>query len=163
MEADTANAVPITRNQRQSIWRAFWLALGLFLVACLFPALTFQKGGQPADAWPGWGALLLGWLGLFVGVFAWLANPLLLLSWILLLCGRIRAARVCSLLAILVASSMIALWGMELPGDEGGVTKMQISGIGLGCYLWWACLLQTLGIAWWAVPVRQRDMGVELE
>jgi hypothetical protein len=52
----------------------------IYAAACCSPALHFdnyypgQSAPQSSDTWFGWTALLLGWLGFFVGSVAWLAN-----------------------------------------------------------------------------------------
>jgi len=72
-------------NYRDSILKRFpkifvFLAIGLFVFSltqdCYYTNEHVQSGLD------GWELLLIGWLGMFYGYFAWLANPVLLISWI---------------------------------------------------------------------------------
>lgn len=68
-------------------WRALALVLGLgWAVSLALPVGSF--GGSEGEIWYGWVVLLLGWLGFFLGQFAWIANFLFAAALILLVRGR---------------------------------------------------------------------------
>ena len=77
-------------------------------------------------------------MGIFYGVLAWLANPLLLLSWILCLTDELRAAFIASAAALLLAMSFLlhsTIVASEAPTYEA------VTGYGLGYWLWLASML----------------------
>lgn len=78
--------------------------------------------------------LLIGWLGVFEGIVAWLANPALLLAWIFTLSRKRRVeAVICSLAALGLALSFLSV--KEMDRDEAGHHAKIIS-YGLGYWLW---------------------------
>ncbi len=86
------------------------VALGLsvaFFAACLF-AGGYTTAIKPVDGGAvGWVLLLTGWMGVFYGYYAWLANPVLLLVWLLTL-GRARPpALAASVLALALMLSFL--------------------------------------------------------
>ena len=110
----------------------------LVFLASLTQDAYYLAGDNP-DAWAtSWGVLLVGWMGIFYGVFAWLANPLLLLSWILCLRGELRAALIISAAAVLFALSFLlhsTIVASEAP------TYRAVTGYGVGYWLWLASML----------------------
>ncbi len=79
--------------------------------------------------------LLIGWLGVTQGVIAWLANPLLVVGWVLLGSRQQRAATLCAAAATLCAASFLLC--KTILTDEGG-NHSRIVGYGLGYWLWLA-------------------------
>jgi hypothetical protein len=79
--------------------------------------LDSDDGQNP---WPGLGLLVMGWLGLFTGVVAWLANPALAAAWILILFARRfdKSAVLAALCAVGLALSF--LLHRTLIRDEAG-------------------------------------------
>lgn len=76
--------------------------------------------------------LLIGWVGVFGGIVAWLANPALLLAWIFTFSRYRRVeAIVCSVAALGLALSFLAV--KEIPGDNGSA---KIISYALGYWLW---------------------------
>lgn len=106
----------------------------LYLVACATPALVFS--GRGTVTWFGFEALAMGWLGIFFSQFAWLANPLLPFAWLLVLFRRWTGAVVTTAVALLVAATTFMLYGAEIPGDEGGVTKLYFEYPHVGFAFW---------------------------
>lgn len=129
-------------GQRGDLW--LWLSLILFGLALMTPALFFKA----KDSMPGFVALLIGWLGLFVGQFAWFANLFWGLGLLLLLLGRPKGAIVVIAVGLLIGLHTFALIGEELPGDEGGVTRTIVSSAGPGTYLWLSSFLTLLIASW---------------
>lgn len=96
--------------------------------------------GRAADAGPlGFVLLLIGWLGLSESI-AWLANPLLLTSWILVRTERYVAAAIFAALAI---ASMLSFLGVNVTlVDEGG-GRASVNRVGLGYWLWLSSALSS--------------------
>lgn len=68
-------------------WRTISIILGLAWTASLaLPVATFGDG--QGELWYGWTVLLLGWLGFFLGQFAWIANFLFAAALVMLVRGR---------------------------------------------------------------------------
>ena len=91
----------------------------------------------------------LGLMALLLGVFgmniSWLANPCLLLSLIHLKRDNIKKALIFSLLSVAFGFSF--LFYDEIIANEGG-TKKEITGYGLGYWLWLSSLIiNCIGIA----------------
>lgn len=99
-------------------------------VSLLLPAITLGSFSVP-----GWQFLMQGWKGLTslnVGGLSWLANPLLVVSWLAFTFPRYRlVAPVCAGLALLAALTSF-LFNL-LGGAEAGLL---ISAYDVGFYLW---------------------------
>lgn len=88
-------------------------------------------------------AFLLGWVNMLEAGIAWLANPILLLSWILLFNRRIKASLVLGIVALLFSLSFLLF--DEVVANEGG-GKREIVGYGRGYWLWVSsCVVNLLG------------------
>ena len=76
--------------------------------------LDYCKGWDApmASSYYGWETLLMGMLSVFLGVFAWLANPLILMAVLLSVFGQRLAAMILSVLAIAVGLQSYALDGV---------------------------------------------------
>jgi hypothetical protein len=106
------------------------VALALGLLALALPAVAMGHGTRCAvpDWASGWMLLVTGPLGLMVGQFGWLANPLMLLAAIF---KRIELAAIAVGLIVLTAITFTSL-----PTDNGTST---MCGFGPGFYVWLAC------------------------
>ena len=114
-----------------------WISLALYVI-CLTQDGYYIDGADP-EAWsPAYGLLFIGWIGIFAGMFAWLANPLLFASWFLLATSRHRAAFFVSLGALLFAMSF--LLHSEVI-SSAAPTYSRIIGYGMGYWLWIASAL----------------------
>ena len=110
----------------------------LLFLASLTQDAYYLAGDDPESSSASWLLLLVGWMGLFYGVFAWVANPLLVLSWILCLMGELRAASIVSAAAVLFALSFLlhsTIVASEAP------TYKAVTGYGVGYWLWLASML----------------------
>src|SRR5262249_11095543 len=102
------------------------VSLFLFVLACCLPALEFRNSDKPNDTMLGLRALVVGWSGIFAGVYAWYANPFWLASMTLLFFRRSIPATILAAIAVALAATTFGVVGRELPGDEGNVTRTTV-------------------------------------
>ena len=112
----------------------------LFVIACCIPALEFRSTNNPHDVMWGANALVVGWSGIFAGVFAWYANPVWLLGLLLGVLRKPILVVVVGVIAVFIASTTFLVIGRELPGDESNVTRTTVVRLLPGCYLWMASM-----------------------
>jgi hypothetical protein len=126
-------------------------ALLLYAASLLTPALQFDgvENGV-AHVMKGYEVALLGWQGIFVANFGWVANLIFFVSLPLVWMGSWRPAVVFAGLALLIALQSLVLLGRTLPGDEGGVTHMVLSRLHPGFYLWMGAIVLALAGSLWA-------------
>jgi len=126
----------------------------VYLVACCCPALTFDKvypgnsTAQSSDVWFGWTALILGWLGILVGSVAWLANFILGLTLIFLLCGLRWATLISSAVTVLLSLDFFQIFWANIPADEGGVGRAVLRPPEIGVWFWFASIAAAFIGAW---------------
>jgi hypothetical protein len=92
----------------------------------------------------GWELLISGWLGVFdanpLMLFIWLANPIIVVTWILYLRGRWSAAWTFSLFALGVTLSFLLVGSVLGPGPEGvnvaDFEMREIISYGMGYWPW---------------------------
>lgn len=108
-------------------------SLAIFAASLFFPALLFE------DAPPVMGGEVLGWgwWGFLTGNFAWLANPIFLLSLFLLSKRKIGLARLTTAGAVLLGLQSYA--AHEWWFNEGAGTP--IIGLGTAFYIWMSSLV----------------------
>lgn len=107
----------------------------LVFVACLLLPGFYVGDTQRENL--GLSLLLTGWLGLFAGHFAWLANPLFLIA-ILRQNRKPGQAAVFALIGFLVALEFLVHKRILI--DGGGGTE-RITGVGWGYVLWLSSFL----------------------
>jgi hypothetical protein len=96
----------------------------IYLVACCCPALTFDNyysgntAPQSTETWFGWTTLLLGWLGILVGSVAWLANFVLGLTLIFLMCGLRWATLISSAVTFLLSLDFSPIFSANIPATK---------------------------------------------
>jgi hypothetical protein len=116
----------------------------LWAVSLLLPVAIM--GAAKDNVFPGWGILMMGWLGVLVLQFGWFANPVFVAALVLLATSKRRtgwATLVSVLLACLIAD---ALTWHEMYGDNGSVP---IQAFGAGYYLWLATMIgAAVTLAW---------------
>ncbi|MBJ9976260.1 hypothetical protein IAE35_20780 [Pseudomonas sp. S75] len=130
----------------------FYLALSLllYLLALFFDgALMGASRHMPALQ-----MLLYGPWGVAFGLYAWFANPLLALA--------ILAHRRLRWLALLAGAAALYLalgsLGIERLPDNRSYAFHDVTGFGVGFYLWLAAILTfCAGQAWWCFKVRRSD------
>ena len=110
------------------------ISMGTFLMSLTQTAFMIDKSDSDSGSMHSLLALLTGWLALFSSPAgtAWVANPLLVLSWFFI-SRNIRKALIASILAT-AASASFLLFG-EIISDEAGHTS-EIIGYGSGYWLW---------------------------
>jgi len=141
----------LTIYQRSAVTAVILL---IYLVACCCPALTFDNyysgnsTPQSTDTWFGWTALLLGWLGIAVGSVAWLANFVLGLTLIFLMCGLRWATLISSAVTVLVSLDFFPIFSARIPADEGGVGRAVLRQPEIGVWLWFASIAAAFVGAW---------------
>ncbi|WP_073553053.1 hypothetical protein [Elizabethkingia meningoseptica] len=108
------------------------ISIGLFVLSLTQTAVFMNKGGDD-NYMLSIACLLLGWAEVFEGGIAWLANPLLFISWILFLIKQTRITAFISLAALLLSLSYLSASTITI--DEGG-NKADIISYGAGYYLW---------------------------
>lgn len=118
--------------------RRRWVAASVGIFALSLTQRGFFVNNPHVWNDPAYFLLLMGWAGVPEGIFAWLANPLLLLSWVLAYAGRPRPALISALCAILAAASFLLV--RSVPTNESG-TVVQVTGYGLGYWLWLLSIL----------------------
>ncbi len=113
----------------------FILSALLFILALIFP--TYEVENKSSDYMQGFGLLLVGWLSIFSGslIICWLANPMLLMAWVL---PNFKIKRIFALAAVLCALYFLNFETMII--NEAG-HKGQITSYGLGYYFWVASML----------------------
>jgi hypothetical protein len=126
----------------------------IYGAACCLPALVFPRyypgndSPPSTDAWLGLAILGLGWMSLFFGCVAWLANILFLLALLFFLMGWRWLTVISSGLTLLLSLDTFRLFLMELPGDEGGVARASLQTLQPGAWLWLTSIGVTFVSAW---------------
>lgn len=140
----------------------FGLSCLLFVVACALPAIegqSFGETGSSIASHAGVLVLVFGWIGVLQGQFAWLANPLLLLTWILLLARRWTMAILVGILAFVAGSQTFAAPGSTYTTSL--LSTMVVRGLQLGAYIWFASLFAAVvaGVVGILPTLRERCRG----
>jgi hypothetical protein len=105
----------------------------LYLASLVLPAASaFETPTHPHEVVRGFWLLAVGWLGIFGGQVAWLANPFGLVATLLLVAARGSLAIVFSLIALLL-SLLAFLWRVDLGWEQPIPGRLDI-----GAYLWMA-------------------------
>lgn len=105
------------------------ISIVLFMISLVLPAVFTQKGSEMY----GLACFLLGWTDLSGDGTSWLANPILLFSWVFLLVKQPKIAAILGLLSVAVALYYFS--ETEITVDEAG-HKYPITSYGPGYYLW---------------------------
>lgn len=118
------------------------LSLALYGLSIALPAFEFLNRGEfntvPDGAltlMPGWEVLALGWLGVFIYQFAWIANIFYLVSLGLWL-GRVwRGMFILGLITVGLGLNTLFLFVQEIPSNGAGAT-LHLQSLQSGFYCW---------------------------
>ncbi|WP_454858179.1 hypothetical protein [Rhizobium binxianense] len=113
-------------------WTLLIVSLLLYALCLAQPAYRSGVAGR-LEVTPGWLALLTGWMAVTSGMIAWLANPLLLASWVLVAFQR-RAALFTAAAAMLLALSFL-LHEQIMVDEAGNYGPLGHDGAGYWCWL----------------------------
>jgi hypothetical protein len=121
---------------------AMWLLLSISVL--LFVASLTQDGFSQEDSrYPCLGLLLYGWLGVLLGrTPAWLANPALVLAWVLVWSRPSRYLGLGFAISAVGLALSFLLHQNFLMGEGGFPSR--ITGYGTGYWLWVASTIPTL-------------------
>ena len=127
-------------------WHNAILTASVLAFAAALAGDGFTIDGPNPRAWAnGAGLLAAGWLGLFDGKPAWLANPALLASWLAFHHARPGWAALAAAAALALMLSFLA--ASSIASDEAG-TRAAITGLGPGYWSWLAsAAIMLLGAA----------------
>ena len=123
-------------RHRASIRAALWASWLLFLAGLALPAFRATQVGRDPEYVLGIFALALGPMALLDGHYAWLANPLLLISWLCTTKQMREAAQFLAALAFIIAGTF--LLGGTLSDGGSGELRYRVS---IGYFAWLASIL----------------------
>ena len=144
-------AIQLPKRPPTPVWiylgqaAVLFVSLACYFLACVLPALHFVNSGNGPDPMNGFNILMIGWMGVFVGQFAWFANPFILLSGIVFLFRQWLASILVILVGLAISLNTFTLFGQEIPADEANVNKLSLVSLGPGYYLWIASMVVILG------------------
>lgn len=119
------------------------LSLGLFVGCLCFGAFDADHSSGDRSVGLGIHLLLMGWLGVFDGIPAWLANPILAVAWFVALRRMHRLSFQFSLVALVLMLSFLAVSEVEISASG---RPSSVTGYGLGYWLWVAsAFVQAIG------------------
>ena len=118
--------------------RSTAVSVVIFLAAMTQPAFYQNRAAEPVThaVW----LLLSGWMGVLIGYFEWIANPLILYSWISARRTRAGPALLAALLATAFILSFLFVKKMNWPGMATDTTP-DVQGYAAGYWLWLASAL----------------------
>ena len=109
----------------------------LWAVACCVPAISsrvIQTGEVYSD--PGFWCAIWGPMVVFSGCPAWCANLSGAAAALYLSRRRYKAAILWTLLSLLLVASIVKLFAIDIPLDEGGVRRARPEHLRIGFWLW---------------------------
>ncbi|HTL27841.1 MAG TPA: hypothetical protein VL282_01410 [Tepidisphaeraceae bacterium] len=118
---------------RPNLQKIFVGASVLLFIVSLTQIGFYTEGGDEPSAPRCFGLLLVGWLALFERIFAWLANPALIATWVLLFTRRPRSGAICAIVSLALSLSFLLHRHITL-SESGNVSR--IVGYGPGYWLW---------------------------
>ena len=116
----------------------------LFAAACALPALHLT--GR-REVWTGVELIAMGWMGLTLGQYGWLANPAVLIALLLAMRGRTSLAIIFSFIAAALGLHTLWLLGHEIKLGDEPFNTVRVVSLGAGYYVWMTGLLQPLAVA----------------
>lgn len=142
---------PATGRQSTLLLLLTFLLSSVLFAASLNQDCMFIDRADNPRAWAkGWALVLLGWLTVGDGIYAWLANPAIGWVWCVMWFRSQRAkVAVVSVVAVLLILSF--QFNTEVTTNTSG-DRSKITGVGLGYWLWLgSAVVLAMGntLAWW--------------
>ncbi len=127
----------VKKTNRQFNLKLFYLVASIIFFLISLPLDGFYSDSIPAqNTAPGYALLLSGWAGVLNGMFTWLANPVLLITWFLIPLNVTRRTKVgFALVGVLFSLSFLLhseIWWWL----AGSSTHITITGYGKGYWFW---------------------------
>ncbi len=116
----------------------FFLVISMLLYVASLPMSCYSAQGQFGFT-SGWELLLFGWLDLITSVPIWLANPAILLAWLMFALRKTRLASVLATLAFCLSLTFLFFTESPMPSFEAPPVG-RITGYGPGYCLWVASM-----------------------
>jgi hypothetical protein len=137
----TPNKVHIKEEQNKIIIGAL---IVLYVISIILP----YGSGSHEDSFIGGGlvVLLIGWLGLFAGVFSWYANPFWFNALSSFKKGDYKSSMTLSCIALVLGSQVFFMFLGKKPMNFGDAGRVVIPGAGY--YLWMFVILVTFFLSW---------------
>lgn len=132
-------------NKMQSnllIW-----SIGLYILALTQDAYYVE--GHDPKAWAlAFGLLLIGWIGVLGGYYAWIANPFLFLSWFYIYKAKYLCGLLLSVISLVLMLSFLSYKTILISEN---MTYLKIVWRGPGYWFWvvsavFSCLSSVVGI-----------------
>jgi hypothetical protein len=122
------------RTRAYLFWRYGSLGVSFLLYLLCLPLDAFCVSGQ-CSAWPGYGILLFGPLGVLASItnWTWFANPTLFVAWATQALGAKKLSAAFSVAAFAIAISF--LFQREIMTNEAGIL-LSITGYRIGYWIW---------------------------
>jgi len=130
--------------RRRSSWSlrviCFYLSVLCYVIALVRPALYLERNQgalRGLGAWSlGGNLLLVGWLGILFGQYAWFANLPLFAGWAAIYRNQRILAAFWGGVSLVVSSHALELFRTPLPGVESQNDSEILKALGSGYYLW---------------------------
>jgi len=121
------------------------ISFALFLLSLCLPSATILQnpGSEYAYSFHRAGIILffMGIIGPVYGNFAFLANPLLLVGWLMISAQKYRGAAITLFIAFLFTFQVQQLHSHKVYEDEGGVNFSYMTHLLPGWYVWLLAIL----------------------
>ena len=151
----SSNLPPVFASRRVV---SFVIASVVLFVASLTQPAMHLDGSKTGKQWECLLLLFIGWIGVFDRIYAWLANPTLVVGWMFLLVRWNRCAAATLIFSLGLALSFLR--ETRWKRDESGSNTSAITGHGVGYWLWVASIAIALAGSLFAVVferVERRD------
>lgn len=157
----TASRIVFLAKRKPVVSACFISSLLLFIVSLTQDCFFIDRAENPRAWANGFGLLMTGWLGVLVGVMAWVANPTLLIAWLAMWSPNHKRYSIgASAIALLLALSFLK--HESIVADEAGNRSM-ITGYGIGLWLWISSIAVALvgscswiSVAWQELNTRRK-------
>jgi hypothetical protein len=116
---------------------ALYIPIALYFLSLCLPAIVYDRG---VDF--GYTILLNGWLGFFVSMYAWYANPIGIFSFGCMRHGKYKTGAVSAIVAMVIG--LRALTFKQKLLDEGGLNVWHVQYLAVGYYVWEGSFIFTL-------------------